>query len=38
MLAGGIVVLAAVLLVCSMLIVSKAGQKDGICKYDQEEK
>lgn len=37
MLAGGIIVAAAVLLVCGMLIVSKAGKKDGICKYDQDE-
>lgn len=37
MIIAGIIITAAVLLVCSMLIVSKAGKKDGICKYDQDE-
>ena len=33
-----LVLLAAVMLCCSLVICCKAGERDGICKYNHTEK
>lgn len=37
MIIAGILALTIILGISAWLIVSKAGKKDGICKYDQDE-
>lgn len=32
-----LIAIAAILLISSLLIVSKAGEKDNLCKYDYPE-